>query len=266
MTAIRTSRNGFADLISDLYARWTFDCLIDIGYAISLDFIARPQLYQDEAIPDEILKLRMSYGTSAGFPNTVQRQMMISPILGISDSRKPGTNSVPSSFEICRRTLVDACVAFSERSVDTGVSMLEQRVRSALLSLRSYFDALQGKSVQLSYLETKALSDVVFKIMSSAGVAKVFSVSPPAAGWPLISSDPNGAKVVESASNTLQLPREYSFSYAQFIQLQRVAQEGQRALALVLAVERGGESDLRQLISQVYSWGTSLMEFQGSLA
>src|SRR5262245_5369754 len=76
-------------LIGRLYAIWTLDCLIEIGYAISVDFITRPQLYLNEDIPDAIVQLRMSYGTDAQFPNTAQRQAMMMPVFGRSDGLMP---------------------------------------------------------------------------------------------------------------------------------------------------------------------------------
>ena len=120
------------------------DCLVEIAYAISIDFITRPQLYLSEDIPDPIVDLRMTWGTAVAFPNTAQRQVMMMPIFGRSDGLRPdaGTGSAP--FHIARKKLIDACVAFSERAVDTGVPMLEERVRSALVPLQAHFQRLRG--------------------------------------------------------------------------------------------------------------------------
>jgi hypothetical protein len=254
--------DDFPALLGDLYARWTLDCLIEIGYAISLDFVARPQLYQGDDIPDGIVGLRASYGSNADFANAAQRQAMMAPIFGRSDGLKPDASNAASSFHMARKKLVDACIAFSERAVDTGVSMLEDRVRSALVPLRAHFEGLRGKSFSLSYAQMKAESENVIRILTSPSVARVFSVAPAVKDWPLSSNDPNGAKLVEAAGSALALPAECKLGYTRFILSQRVAQEGGRALPLVLTADPNSEIDLHALISQVYSWGTSLRDFQ----
>src|SRR5215475_10456017 len=72
-----TDSANYPAFVGDVYARWTLDCLVEIGYAIALDFVNRPQLYLGSDIPNEIVTLRISYGTDPLFPNTVQRQAMM---------------------------------------------------------------------------------------------------------------------------------------------------------------------------------------------
>lgn len=259
----KQSADDFSALVGDLYSRWTLDCLVEIGNAVSLDLISRPQLYQSNDIPETIVGLRMSYGTNADLANAAQRQAMMVPIFGRSDGLKPDASNAASPFHIVRKKLVDACIAFSERSADTGVPMLADRVRSALVLLRAHFDGLRGKSVQLSYQQIRAVSEAVIKIQTSPGIARVFGVAPPEKDWPLRSNDPNGAKLVEAAGVALQLPAEQKLGYTKFMLLQRVAQEGGSALPLVLAADSSSETDLQALITQVYSWGSSLKDFQG---
>lgn len=87
----------------------------------------------------------------------------------------------------------DAAIAFSERAVDTGVAMLEDRIRSALVPFRAHFDGLRDRSVRLSAQQVKAESTTVISVLTSPGVARVFSVAAAEKGWPLTSNDPNGA-------------------------------------------------------------------------
>jgi hypothetical protein len=147
--AVRSS-DDFLGLVSRLYASWSLDCLVEIGYAVSVDFVTRPQLYLSDDIPDRIVQLRTSYGTDSQFPNTVQRQAMIMPVFGRSDGLKPDASTGTAPFHIARKKFVDACVAFSERAVDSGIGMLEERVRSAVVPLRAHFQALVGKSIRLT--------------------------------------------------------------------------------------------------------------------
>lgn len=252
----------FSGLIGHLYAIWTLDCLIEIGYAVSVDFITRPQLYLGDDIPDAIVQLRMSYGTDAQLPNTAQRQVVMMPVFGRSDELRPDASNGTAPFHLARKKLLDAASAFAERAVDTGTAMLEERVRSALTPLRAHFEALRGKSIRLTAQQMNAISDRAISILQAPGVAKVFSISPADSRWPFDSDDPNGAKLVENAGSVLPLPQDYKLGYTRFILLQRVAREGARSLTLVLTADPNSEKDLLALISQVYTWGTSLRDFQ----
>ena len=89
---------AFSKVIGDLYARWTLDSLTEIGYAVSVDFINRPQLFTDSDIPKEVVNLRMSYGTTVHFPNTAQRLAMMMPIFGKFDRLKPDANASSTPY------------------------------------------------------------------------------------------------------------------------------------------------------------------------
>ena len=199
----------------------------------------------------------MTYGTEAQFPNTAQRQAMMMPGFGRSDGLKPDASVGTAPFHTARKKLIDACIAFSERAVDTGVAMLLERVRSAIVPLRAHFQALAGKSIRLSGGQMNASSNTVVSILVAPSVAKVFSVSPAVTQMAVpASDDPNGAKLVEIVGTTLPLPQDCKLSYTRFILLQRVAQEGERTLPLVLTANLDKEQDLLALISQAYTWGT----------
>jgi hypothetical protein len=254
---------NFPDLFAGIYARWTLDCLVEIGYAVALDFVARPQLYVDFKIPDLIVDLRMSYGAHKHFPNSAQRQALMVPVFGRSDGFKPDATNASSSFQVARKKLVDACIAFSERAVDSGIPMLEERVRSALIAFNAHLLSLEGKSLQSGAAEIEGESNLVFEILRAEGVAHVFSVSKVNSAWPLGSDDPNGATLVESIGTALSVTGDCRLTHAKFMLLQRAAVEGALALPLALKTDpHGSEEQLLKLISQVYTWGTSLRYFQ----
>jgi hypothetical protein len=75
----------FPDVIASLYGLWTLDGLVELAYAVSLDFVSRPESYVGVDIPDAISDFRVSWGTHKEFQNTAERQAMVSPILGRSD-------------------------------------------------------------------------------------------------------------------------------------------------------------------------------------
>ena len=72
----------------------------------------------------------------------------------------------------------------------------------------------------------------------------------------------SGAKLIESVGTQLPLAQDYKLGYTRFILLQRVAQEGERALIRVISANPDSDDDLLALISQVYTWGTSLRDYQ----
>jgi hypothetical protein len=262
METAAQSAVDFPEQVGRLYARWTLDCIIEIGYAVSIDFITRPQLYLGGDIPATIVDLRMAWGTDPRFPNTAQRQAMLLPLLGRSDGLPPDASTGSAPFYLARKKFVDACVAFSERAVDTGIAMLLERVRSALVPLRTQLEALNGQSQRLTTQQILSLSDTVIGILRAPSVAQVFSVSPADDRWPFGSTDPNGAKLVENTGARLPLLPECKLSYTKFILLQRVAQEGARTLPLALTTDPTSDTALLALITQGYTWGTSLRDFQ----
>jgi hypothetical protein len=131
-----------------------------------------------------------------------------------------------------------------------------------LVPLRAHLEGIDGQSFRLTAQQIQDLSDIVIGILRAADVAKVFGVSPADARWPFDSVDPNGAKLVENIGLTLSLPPECKLSYTRFILLQRVAQEGGRTLSQVLVTDPTSEQSLLDLITQGYTWGTSLRDFQ----
>lgn len=260
--------DGLSTVIGRLYAVWTMDCLVEISYAVSVDFIVRPQLYLGDSIPDSITRLRMSWGTDVAFPNTAQRQAMMLPVFGRSDAAALDASSTTAPFPVARKKLVDAVIAFSERTTDNGIPMLLERVRSALVPLRAHFAALgqdgtrAGRSLALTARQMQPISETAISILAASDVAKVFSVNAADARWPFDSTDPNGAKLVENVGAQMSLPPDCKLGYTKFVLLQRVAQEGAQALSLVFSLDPAVETDLLALISQVYTWGTSLRDYQ----
>ncbi|MFM0174731.1 hypothetical protein PQR33_35995 [Paraburkholderia sediminicola] len=254
----------FPNLIGTLYGRWTLDGVVELAYAVSLDFVARPHKYVSGEIPAVVSDLRVAYGTDKHFQNTLERQAMILPILGRSDALRADASVATSSFHMARKIFLDACSAFTERAVDTGVEMLEQRVRSSLVTFQAHFDGLRGTAAQVA---SKLLGQVFVHatdILKANGVAKVFGQDAADGDWPLESNDSNGAKLVDAIGTSLVIAADYKLTYTRFILLQQVAQEGSRVLPLVLASDPNSDSDLSKLITQGYAWGASLRDYQQS--
>jgi hypothetical protein len=255
-----TNATEFGSIVGDMYSRWTLDCIIELAHGVADDFIVRPRLYQGDDIPVEIADLRMSYATSRDFPNTQQRLMMHLPIFGRSDGLRPDGSS--SGFHAARKKLIDASVAYSERIYETGLAMLKERIRSAVIPLNSHLQSMAGRSLEVSASQGKSIFDLATGILTSRGVAKVFGIDPTGGGWPLNSDDSNGAKLVEAIGMTLRLSPECVLTLEKFSLLQRVAREGREALVLILQPDSASDEKLEPLITKAYTWGTSLRDFQ----
>lgn len=136
--------------------------------------------------------------------------------------------------------------------------MLESRVRSALIPFGAAFSGLEGRAFDLAAQQLESEFTVATELLRAKGVITVFGLSDLDRSWPLEHDDPNGAKLVEVASAALSLPANYRLGYTKFLLLQRVASEGASALPVVL----DGGDDIHMLISRVYTWATSIRDFQ----
>jgi hypothetical protein len=267
---LASTGSDFAHRIGRLYATWTLDGLVEIAHAVSLDFVSRPQMYTGDSIPESIVDLRIAYGTDRNFQNTDERLALMLPILGRSDGLKPDASTATSSFHLARKKFFDACIAFAERAVDTGVAALEQRVRSSLVTFQTPFTLLNGHATKLAARSIHQVSEHGIQILQSPGVAKVFGQVPPSADWPfaargfLDDSNANGAKLVEAAGFLSGLAADYKFSSTRFVLLQKLAQEGGAALPLILSTDPAGANvnEIADVIARGYSWATSLRDYQ----
>jgi hypothetical protein len=163
--------------------------------------------------------------------------------------------------------LIQAAAAFAERSFDTGVGMLRERVRETHRPFKEYLVGLQGAST--SWSRNDALPTVTegraFSILRSEAVSSAYGIPiPPRDTWPY-TEDSNGDKLVEEVSKrsawmngaTGALTREV------FLNRQRAALRGAEALATIIDFDEGGsDEELDQLITKVYSWGAALLPGQ----
>lgn len=250
---------SYAKLVGDLYARWTLDCVVEIAYAVSRDFVVRPEFYKAGDVAKGIVNLRMEYGTAVGFPNQAQRQEIAFPVLGTSEGYVANGSD---KFRALRKPLFDACSVLSERSVaDSGTSM-RQAVFSALQLFQPYLKSFDGESLRRSYRQMTAVSDVAFEVLRSPGIAQVFGVHPPAAAdWPVDSNDSNGALLIRAIGEKLQLSPEHVFDEEKFQRLRRVAQQGRDALVQVLSSPGRPEDGSDAMITSVYTWAVSLRDY-----
>lgn len=251
----------YENLLGLMYRRFVLDCIADLGYAVSLDFIYRPELYQDVDPKTAALMatLQSTIDKQANLPGTQTRAMLYKPIFGASDAL--GTGNDGSAYQAGRLQLIASAAGFAENAQAVGQPMHRERVRSALVPQRDHFTGFEGASITQSSLRTKGIIEIAAKIITDDDVRVVFGINQKIdPKWPLESNDSQGAKLVEKITQQLQegIPSG-QISRERFIRLQRIAEKGDAAIKGILDADvETDDSKLDALISQLYAWGSDL--------
>ena len=259
--------------VARLYFYALVDPLIELAYRVSCDFFKRPQMYtklgeapigEGKSKPLSVIlaELHGRYGKNEFFPSAEQRSEIYTPIFGACYGS--ATAQQEESFPRLRDDSVKAATAFAERSVETGVDMLKENVRTTVRPFTNYLTGLHGDSLKWSADEALAsLAEAVsFTVLRSSGVAGVFGfTTTPSANWPY-SEDSNADKIVEEISMRLAsdsaIPRGKSNAREYWSTLQRAAARGAEAIALITDFKETNEENLDLLITRVYTWGSAL--------
>jgi hypothetical protein len=250
---------GFGSLAGDLYARWTLDCVVDIAYHVSKDFVARPEFYKND-VTDKIVDLRMEWGTITNFPNTTQRAEMVNPIFGPPD----GMAGSVDNFRRWREPLLKAVTILSERSIADPTAGIQQTILSALALLTAYLRNFDGTSLRTSQKQIANESELAYSVLRSPGVAQVFGVTAEISkDWPLTSDDANGALLIRSIGEKLQLGPYLMFTDEKFQRLRRVAETGNQAIKTILDPDSALDKGLPALIVSVYAWAVAIHDYLG---
>jgi hypothetical protein len=258
MNAEGQAQPGFPDLLGQLYKRWVLDCVVSAAFAVSKDFSDRLELYQDVDVnvADYLTALQGLYGFDPAFPSDEIRKMLMRPIFGPSDGYAAEDES--SKFHNTRRDVIEAARAFSENAQAAVFSMLRERFLSALVPFRTFVTGRKGVSFTKTEERTAKVFDLASGILKDKNVRVVFGINNDIdAAWPLDSTDPNGAQLIENITHQLtQLPHE-PVSLDRFVRLQRIAQKGQESLSGV-ADPGFDEKNADALIARFYAWGSDL--------
>ena len=243
-----------------MYKRWTLDCIVNIAYAVALDFSQRPELYQEvsDTIAEQLTELQSFFGFDANFPNMTARQMLMAPIFGESDGHGSGNDT--SAFQTFRLPVLAAAADFSENAQPTAFPMLRERVRSAVVPFRTHLIDLKGASINQTRTRTESIFNVAQTILKDAKISLVFGINGLAdSNWPLNKIDPQRAKLIEKITTQLTgLPYGVITKEA-FVRIQRIAEKGDQSIRII--VDQNIEDpavDLDPLISELYAWGSDL--------
>lgn len=249
-----------ASQLASMYPRWVLDCIVMSAYAVSKDFSQRPELYQNVggSVAKHLTALQSRYGYDGDFPDCDQRDMLLTPIFGVSDGGPKVDAS--SAFYGTRQSVIGAATDFSENAQPTGFPMLRERVRSTLVPFRTFLRDRGGDSLTETDRRIKSLFDLAQSILKNENVRIVFGINKQIDDdWPLASGDPNGAKLIEKITQQLSDIPVGLVRLDRFVRLQRVAQKGAGAISSVLGedLERD-DNKLDVAIAQFYAWGSDL--------
>jgi hypothetical protein len=247
-----------------MYGRWTLDCIIEAVQAVAFDFVDRPRHYG--RVPDDVAavleRFRSQNGHRPDWPDLTQRTAVFSALLGPSDAAPSGDRT--GQFHMASAAVRSAASAFAERAYDTGLTMLRQRFRDGLITLRAYLASLSGQVVTVGDQQTQATFARACAVLANTEVAAVFGLAPAAnQGWPLEGTfNGDGAYLIEEITRVLQPASIGSLSERQFLVLQRVAAYGRSTIAGALDASKGWDKDDRidAVIQSAYSWMAALRD------
>jgi hypothetical protein len=261
-------KNQFSQQLAQLYQRWTLDIIPSLGYAVSLDFSHRPELYKDikNTTAKNLTNIQSQYGYAPDFPNRDIRLMLLKPIFGLSDGHRNGNDNV-SAFKKARMPVLTAAAGFAENAQPTAFPMHRERIRSAIVPLRRYMEDLEGASFEQTSLRVSKLFDTAAAILRAAEVARVFGINGTIDNdWPLKSTNSEGAKLVEKMTTQLPDMPHGIIARDSFVSMQRLAEKGYQSISMILDNDIDSDNDLLDaLTAQLYAWGSELRLIGGVL-
>lgn len=249
--------------IAALYFYQTLDCLIDLTYAVAVDFRKRPQLYrelgqasQHQSIAEILGRFNAQYGTEITVLSGIQRRDIYVPIFG---------DSQDDSFSRLRQDLIAAAKAFAERSAESGIEMLRESVRSAHRPFKDYLLGLHGDSVRFHQrVLFEQTEKVCYPVLRSEAIGAVFGIAKRSAAEYPYQTDPAEDLLVEGISSQLSAGdgAKWYLTREKISNLQRAALRGTEAIATAIDYQEAesGQTDvdLDLLISKCYTWGSCL--------
>jgi hypothetical protein len=247
--------------IAGLYLYQQLDELIDLARAVSFDFFARPQLYddlEDSTIVSDLARLHARYGHNEKFLAREQRHMIYEGAFTAGEAQFTGG----------RDALLYAAAKFAERAYNTGEDMLRTAWRDAARTFKAYLTTLPGTS--LSWTRGTVLPEMTdrtaYRILRDDGIRAVFGqLKAVDEEWPY-QVDGKGDELVEEAVKRLHESGLYEPAGAllnrdRFGKIQRVALRGAEAIAAIIEYDDRPDRDVvNHLILKCYSWHSALIQ------
>jgi hypothetical protein len=142
--------------------------------------------------------------------------------------------------------------------------MLRQAFLDAAVTLMSYLNTLQGRSVTLGHTQTGTIFQAAVRVLSDQEVARVFGLPPAPGGyWPLVGTyHGDGAYLIEEITRVLHPTTAGLIPQRQFIVMQRIAYYGSQTIDWILggALDISDREKAKVPIQNAYSWATALRD------
>src|SRR4029434_5204533 len=133
-------------------------------------------------------------------------------------------------------------------------------VRSEIEPFKTHMVDLQGASLSQTERRTTFIFDIAQTILKDPNVFVVFGINgaiDPA--WPLQSSDPQGAKLIETITTKLLELLPGVFTRENFVRLQGIGEKGFQSIRIILDADiEDPKFDIDSLITELYARGSSL--------
>lgn len=253
--------------VAGLYFFMVLDFIIDLAYAVSHDFFARPHLYTDldSDIVSTLARLKGQYGFNEFIVAKDHRQIVFSSIFG--DNELDWMHN-QGEFARHRNNFLEAVGITVERPefIDAGFVALENRVLRTHRDFKQFLDGFQGGSITWSRDESLAelTENVAYKIFQDSNIGTIFGVMGRVSDNYPYDFDPasNGDKVLENVSKQLEIYDQYGMKYTRQIvsNLIRLGQTGAEGLATIIDFnENGNAADMQLLLDKSYNWLGALM-------
>jgi hypothetical protein len=251
----------FGQLLGAMYERWTLDCVVTIGHAVSLDFSDQPQLYTSVSTDTatKLTKLQGDYGFQADFPDMNIRQRLMKPIFGQSDGHGSGNDG--SDFQQKRLNAVVAAAKFSESGQLSGVLGLFTAIRNTSVELKNHL-SIGGTSLSQTEARMTGIFEVAQSILKDPTVSARFGINTAIdPKWPLESRfDMHGAQLIENITKALPALLPYGIiTHQMFEHIQQTADDGFEPIRIILdedITSQGFKFD--PLAAALYGWGSDL--------
>ena len=282
--------------VAELYRYYSLDIVMRCARFVSVDFGLRPKFYRNvqPEVARSLSRLQAEWGVVFDMPDDGDRAFLFGalfgqPIVPVADSKAVGLASSTMSYEVSGRSFASAAARVSERvralveyKLHANILGLEDAVRSSVVRFQTHIRDLEGGSTNSTAERIKSVFNRSVAVLSDQSVAGVFGVTTPIpSGWPTESSGPEGARLIEeiwgrrAASNR----NGQVISQDRFVQLQRIARFGSRAIQLSreLNADRSvaemespiaiaSDPAVQALAAVWYTWASELDEYRGPSA
>lgn len=259
-----------AGVLDEMYRRWTLDVVVDLAYAVALDYSKRRLQYEDvRAQAGTLSSFRFRTGTDPAWPNADQRMTTFTPIFGPNDT-KPGGDRT-GRFQAGAAAVRNAAVAFSNRPPDEGAAVKREAFRAAANTLAGYLASVAGRaSLAQANAETLPVFNEAQAVLTNVNVARAFNGLRPAAAanWPRgVPAGPvldaDGDALLEEISRRLKIPATAEMTQQKFSVAQRVAHYGALTISSLLANRHAPDvntANIDALIGDAHNWAMAMQE------